>query len=197
MKQFEVARKGIIFPMSLVLINALVFVFNVQIGTDPVWDYLSLKVNEPLLPRLWTIITAQFIHGSPNHITGNMAVFAPTAVYLTYKRFNWSNLYWVIPSIGLFAYVTSTSGWHGGFSGVVFFTVGLAIVELMTTKMMRLGDLMFSLYAFANSSMLIVLMTPLDGVSYQSHLAGFVMALLYTFAKTYTVKFHLSLNKKS
>lgn len=195
--KLELTRKKVIFPLILVLINAMVFVLNIQWGTQNVWELLGMKMNEPILSRLWTVISAQFIHGDGNHIKGNMSVFAPTALYLSYKAFKWDNMYWVIPCLGLAQYAMGTRGIHGGFSGVVFFTITVALIELFQTKQMRVMDMAFSLWAFANVSFIFVLITPLPGVSFEGHLAGVIMGALYVIAKNYTVRFNLAIKKKS
>ena len=147
--------------------------------------------------RPWTLITSQLIHGDQNHLVGNISVFAPTAIYLAFKGFNFKNLYWVMPFVAMFTWLFGNDlSTHGGFSGVVFFTVSVAILEMFRGSRLKLADAAYAIYALGNISMMTVLLTPLPGISFEGHLAGVIASGIYIFAKSYNITFALNLTKK-
>ena len=197
MNNISISTKRLRIPFGLAILCGLIFTLNISLTTRVIWDWLGLMPGVELWRRPWTLITSQLIHGDQNHLVGNISVFAPTAIYLAFKGFNFKNLSWVMPFVAMFTWVFGNDlSTHGGFSGVVFFTVSVAILEMFRGSRLKLADAAYAIYALGNISMMTVLLTPLPGISFEGHLAGVIASGIYTFAKSYNIIFALNLTKK-
>ena len=138
MTNLSINTKRLRIPFGLAITCGLIYTLNLNLGVNWVWDTFGMMPGEPLWSRVWTLWTSQLIHGGANHLTGNISVFAPTAIYLAFKGFKFRNLYWVMPFVGLFVWTFGEDySTHGGFSGVVFFAVTCAILEMFSQSRLK------------------------------------------------------------
>lgn len=197
MNKLSINTKRLRIPFGLAIICGLVFTLNLNAGVEWVWDTFGMKPGVALWKRPWTLFTSQLIHGDPGHLTGNLSVFAPTAIYLAFKQFKFKNLYWVMPFIGLYVWTFGSDySTHGGFSGVVFFAVTAAMLEMFSASRVKIIDAAFAIYSLSHVSMLVVLIAPMDGVSSEGHLAGVIASGIWFIKRNYNLIFALNLIKK-
>lgn len=197
MNNLSINTKRLRIPFGLAITCGLVYTLNINLGTNWVWDTFGMMPGEALWSRIWTLWTSQLIHGGADHLTGNISVFAPTAIYLAFKGFKFRNLYWVMPFVGLFVWMFGKDySTHGGFSGVVFFAVTCAILEMFSQTRLKIVDAAYAIYALSHIAMLVVLVTPMKGVSSEGHLAGVIASGIWYLNRNYNIIFALNLTKK-
>lgn len=197
MNNISINTKRLRIPFGMAILCGLIFTLNIGLGQRVVWEWLGLRPGTGIWLRPWTLITSQLIHGDQNHLIGNISVFAPTAIYLAFKRFDFRNLYWVMPFVAMFTWLTGNDlSTHGGFSGVVFFVVSVAILEVFRGTRLKIADAAYAIYALSNISMMTVLLTPIPGISFEGHLGGVIASGIYIVSKNYNLTFALNLTKK-
>jgi membrane associated rhomboid family serine protease len=197
MTNLSINSKRLRIPFGLAILCGVIFTANINLGVNWVWELFGMKPGVAIWERPWTLFTANLIHGDTGHLVGNISVFAPTAIYLAFKGFKFRNLYWVMPFVGMFTWLFGNDhSTHGGFSGVVFFVVSAAILEVFKGPRVKIIDAAYAIFALGKISMLVVLVTPLAGVSFEGHLAGVIASGIWFITRNYNIIFALNLTKK-
>ena len=180
----KLKAKSFIVALMIVVIISLI----TATAMNPFWPIYSLFVANPNLVfdhhqyyRLWTTL---FVHGGLEHISSNMLLFIPFAVYLI-------NYYGLIffPIEGIFIggiinfIVLKTMPTQVsliGISGVVHW-MGAAWITLFFLIDKRITPLPRFIKAFGVALILFVPNTFSENISYLSHLVGFILGIFSGF----------------
>lgn len=190
-----------IFSYSFIVINILIFIFQVSLGTD---GYSNLLQNFGAIPNeisnmedLHTLITSIFLHGGIMHLAGNMLflwLFADN-IEATVGNLHFLFFYLIGGFIASMAQIvfdpTSTLPTVGA-SGAISAVMGAYIVcfpkskikmlVLIFFKSFYISALLFLGFWFGQqifSSFSIGLDSDQGGVAWWAHIGGFVFGAVY------------------
>lgn len=137
-------------------------------------------IHPRTLSGLWGILFAPFLHGSVAHLVSNSVCFVWLALPMMLRRPRDLVDVSLIGGLtaGLGAWLTGAPGSvHIGFSGVIFSYLGFLLARGWFER--SLGAVLVSVLSFAAfGSMIWGVLPTVPGVSWQSHLFGFLGGIL-------------------
>lgn len=162
---------SLVFPLFIVfillvvkLVETLESVSLVRFGLKP------LDVD-----RIWTILTAPFIHGNLDHLLGNCTSFLVlgSSLFYFYSRAAYRIFFtiWILAGVGL--WIIGRNSFHIGFSGIIYGLILFLILGSVIRGNKALGAVSFLVVLFYGSFVWGIL--PLDAnlpYSWEAHLAG-------------------------
>ena len=136
----------------------------------------SFGIHPRSLAGLWGILFAPFLHGSVGHLLGNSVAFLWLAPFVMLRRrsdlLSVSAIGGLIAGLGAWL-VGGPGSVHIGFSGVIFAYLGFLVTRGWFERSM--ASVVVSLVSFGLfGSMIWGVLPTLPGVSWQSHLFGFL-----------------------
>ncbi|MRI02345.1 rhomboid family intramembrane serine protease [Kriegella sp. EG-1] len=173
---FKYTISVILAPMLAVL--AIWFVYWVEINF-----HINLN-SHGIYPRkvsgLQGVLFSPFIHGSIKHLYNNtipLAVLLASLFYF-YREHAIKVLLLGVLLSGLFTWVIGRPSYHIGASGVIYLLVSFIFFKGIITKYYRLVALSL-LVVFIYGSLLWYIFPIKDGISWEGHLGGFLVGLLF------------------
>lgn len=173
---FKYTSSVLLAPMLAVLTNWSVF-----------WIELRFMVNlndHGIYPRtiegLQGIVFSPFIHGSVEHLYNNTIPLAVllAALFYFYRQSAFKVLFLGILISGIFTWLIGRPSFHIGASGVIYLLASFIFFKGIFTKYYRLVALSL-VVVFIYGSMLWYIFPIKDGISWEGHLGGFVVGLLF------------------
>lgn len=164
--------------------QALLLFLSSFVVIDVINLVLSRALNHfGLLPRsiehLYGIITSPWLHGNLNHMLANVTAMAIFCVILWQwgeKRF-WKITLFLIITSGVLVWLFARPALHIGASGLVYGYFGFCLIGGWMSKRPLLLLLSIGV-AFFYGSMIWGVLPIQAGVSFEFHLAGFIMGLV-------------------
>lgn len=141
-----------------------------------------------ILPRTFLglrgIFCSPFIHSSLEHLWNNSI---PLFVLLMALRFFYrsvsSQVIWIgFFATGLVTWFIGRESYHIGASGFIYFLVSFLFFKGIQTKHYRLVALSLSIVMFYGGMIWYIFPNVKDGMSWEGHLAGFLVGFFTTFA---------------
>lgn len=141
-----------------------------------------------IFPRTWLglrgIFFSPFIHGSLEHLWNNSI---PLFVLLMALRFFYrsvsTKVVWIgFLTTGLLTWIIARESYHIGASGFIYFLVSFLFFKGIQTKHYRLVALSLAIVMFYGGMIWYIFPNVKDGMSWEGHLAGFVVGFCTTFA---------------
>ena len=165
-------------PLYFVLILWIVFWFEVRFGHN--------FNTYGIYPRTWTglrgIFLSPFIHGDIKHLYQNsvpLFVLFLSLLYfyrsIAYRVFLYGTLL-----TGLMTWVIARKSFHIGASGIIYFLFSFILFSGIIRKNYRLVALSLTII-FLYGSMVWYVLPVKAGISWEGHLSGFVIGLLFAF----------------
>lgn len=170
--------KSSVFTISAFLVFVIWFVYWIEIQFD-------LNFNKyGLYPRTFKglrgVILSPFIHSSVNHLFSNsipLFVLSSSLLYF-YREVALKILLFGTVLTGLFIWCIARDSYHIGASGVVYLLFSFVFFSGMIKKHYRLVALSL-IIIFLYGSMIWYVLPIKDGMSWEGHLSGFLVGLLF------------------
>ncbi len=165
-------------PMIFVIIIWIVY-----------WLEIRFKVNLNVFgvyPRqmegLPGIIFGPFIHGSLKHLFNNSVplLVLSTALFYFYYDIRWKVLFYGLLLTGAATWLIGRPSWHIGASGVVYMLTSFLFFKGIFSKQYQLTALAL-VVVFLYGSMLWYVFPVNPEISWEGHLSGFFVGLLFAF----------------
>lgn len=137
-------------------------------------------------PRTWKglqgIFLSPFIHSGPQHLFNNttpLFVLSASLLYF-YKRIAFPVLFFGLILTGLTTWLIARPAFHIGASGIIYLLVSFIFFSGIFRKYYRLVALSL-IIVFLYGSMIWYIFPVKDGISWEGHLSGFLVGLLFAF----------------
>ena len=168
----------VIAPLLAVLAIWIVFWIEVQ---------FNVNLNEfGIRPRttkgLRGILFSPFIHGSIEHLYNNTIPFATltAAIFYFYTKDAVKVLLFGAVLSGFFTWLIGRPSYHIGASGLIYVLVSFIFFKGIFAKHYRLIALSLAM-VFLYGSMIWYIFPIKEGISWEGHLSGFLVGLLFAF----------------
>ncbi len=166
----ESLKLPVLFIIAIWAIHIFQFVFGLR------WGFLGVYPRQ--FSGLTGIFTSPFIHGDFSHLFNNTIPFfvLSTMTLYFYKKVAIRSVMMIYVLTGFAVWLLARETYHIGLSGIVFGLFGFVLGNGIFRRNIRsivLALIVFLLY----SGMLVGLFPVKEGVSWESHAAGFVIGL--------------------
>jgi len=175
---FQFSNSVIVVPLLVTLCIWIVFFIEIHFGIN--WNQYGIY------PRTFTglrgIIFSPFIHGSAQHLYNNtVPLFVlTTAICYFYKNIAFKIVFFGILISGFLTWCIGRESYHIGASGLIYVLASFVFFKGIFTKYYRLVALSL-LVVFVYGSMLWYIFPVKDDISWEGHLSGFVVGLLFAY----------------
>ncbi len=179
---FRFSPVSLVFPLLAILSIWTVFWAELQFG----FNLNQHGIYPRKLSGLQGVLFSPFIHGSVEHLYNNTIPLATLTLSVCYFYRN-SALRIIVLGVLLSGFLTWLIGrpsYHIGASGLIYVLASFIFFKGVFTKYYRLIALSLAI-VFIYGSMLWYIFPVKDGISWEGHLAGFLVGLvLAKFSKT-------------
>lgn len=171
---FKFYNGVIVYPFLMVIAIWVVFYFEATFN----WDAVALGVYPRKLSGFIGVFTSPFIHGSLSHLYNNsMPLFIlGAALFYFYPKISWKVLLIGWLGSGLLTWIIGRSSYHIGASGIIYLLTSFLFFKGILTKYYRLVAVSL-IVVFVYGSTIWYLFPIEDTVSWEGHLAGFLVGL--------------------
>lgn len=176
---FEFTKAVILLPLFFVLTLWTVFWYELH--------FLHSLAHFGVYPRevfgLKGILFSPFLHGDVEHLANNsiaLLVLLPILRYF-YKEQSFVVLFLGILFSGLGTWLLGRPSYHIGASGLIYTLVSFIFFKGIFTKYYRLVALSFTIVILYGGSVWYMFPNVKEGISWEGHLAGFVVGLVLAF----------------
>lgn len=178
MQEYSLPYKSSIFtiPAFLVLVIWLIYWFEIQFDLN----FNKFGVYPRTLKGISGVFLSPFIHSNTNHLFNNsIPLFVLTSSLFYFYRTVAIRIL-VIGSIftGFLTWCMARESYHIGASGVVYLVFSFVFFSGMIKKHYRLVALSL-IIIFLYGSMVWYILPIKDGISWEGHLSGFLIGLLF------------------
>ena len=166
------------YPILFVLSIWLVFWFEIRFGFD--LNYLGVRPRTGL--GLRGVLFSPFIHSDIKHLFNNtIPLFVLSmALFYFYRGISWRVLLLGLLLTGFLTWVIGRPSNHIGASGVIYLLASFLFFKGMFSKYYRLIAISF-VVVFLYGGMLWFVVPVEPGISWEGHLSGFVVGLVFAF----------------
>lgn len=173
---FKFSTGVVAYPICFVLIIWFVFWFEVRFG----YNFSRYGVYPQTLKGLRGVVFSPFIHGNLQHIYHNtVPLFVlSVALFYFYRPIAWKVIILGILFSGFITWSIGRSSYHIGASGLIYVLVSFTFFKGVFAKHYRLIALSL-LVVFLYGSMIWYTLPIKEGVSWEGHLSGLIVGLLF------------------
>ncbi|SFN98451.1 Membrane associated serine protease, rhomboid family [Bizionia echini] len=177
-EEFKFSNQVILVPVAFILLIWLVFWFEIRFG----FDFTNYGIFPQKLFGLRGVIFSAFIHSGITHLYHNtIPLFVLTAaLFYFYREMAWKILIFGILLSGLLTWSIGRPAYHIGASGLIYVLVSFLFFKGIIAKHFRLIALSL-LVIFLYGSMIWYVLPIKDGVSWEGHLSGLLVGLVFAF----------------
>ncbi|PKA83460.1 membrane associated rhomboid family serine protease [Ulvibacter sp. MAR_2010_11] len=166
------------YPLLFVMLMWVFFWAEIRFG----WNLNFLGIYPQKIEGLQGIVLGPFIHSSLKHLFNNSVpmLVLTTALFYFYRSIRWKVLLLGLLFTGILTWLIGRPALHIGASGVVYMLAAFLCFKGIFSKQYQLTALAF-VVVFLYGSLLWYLF-PIDPkISWEGHLSGFVVGLLFAF----------------
>lgn len=166
------------YPLMFVLLIWLVFWFEIRFGFD--FNHMGVR------PREWWglrgVLFSPFIHADIKHLFNNtIPLFVLSmALFYFYRRISWEILLLGILLTGILTWFIGRPANHIGASGIIYLLASFLFFKGVFSRYYRLIALSL-IVVFLYGGMLWFVVPVDPGISWEGHLSGLVVGLLFAF----------------
>ena len=177
-KIFDFKPSTIGYPLALVLFIWVVFWVQIRFF----YKIKFLAIYPKSFSGLKGILFSPFIHSDIYHLYHNSLplLILTTALFYFYRELAWKIIGWGIILSGLLTWVIARPAYHLGASGLIY-----VLVSFIFFKGIQLGNYRFValsfLVVFLYGSMIWYVFPLDDTISWEGHLSGFIVGLIFSF----------------
>jgi len=177
-KQFKFSPMVIAFPLYFVLLLWIVFWIE--------GNYNLYLTKYGLYPRtlsgLKGIVFSPFIHSGIKHLSNNsLPLFILlTSLFYFYKKIAFKILLYGVFLSGLLTWIIARDAYHIGASGIVYLLFSFVLFSGLIRKYYRLIAVSL-IVIFLYGSMIWYILPTKEEISWEGHLSGFIVGLLFAF----------------
>ena len=169
---------AILWPLLLVFLLWVVYWVEIKFRLN----FTSFGVYPREIKGLFGVFATPFIHSGIDHLYKNsipLLVLIASLFYF-YKDIAWKSLFFGWVSSGLLTWLIARPSYHIGASGMVYFLASFLFFKGVRSKNYRLIALSL-IVVFLYGSLVWGTMPGEPGISWEGHLSGFVVGLLFSF----------------
>ncbi len=170
--------KIVMFPLLMVLLMWIVFLFEIDYG----YNLNEYGIYPRRLLGLVGVFFAPFIHGNFEHLTNNTISFFVLTLTLRYfYPKNYMRIFVMgLLLTGLLTWVIGRGAYHIGMSGQIYFLASFIFTKSFFSKNYRLIALSLTIIFLYGGMIWYVL--PIDkAISWEGHLSGVLMGIALSF----------------
>ena len=175
---FKYSNALLLAPMVAILSIWIVFWLEIKLGTN----FNEFGIAPRKIIGLRGVIFSPFIHGSVEHLYNNtipLAILIITLFYFYSKEAFKVILFGILFS-GLLTWCIGRPSHHIGASGLIYVLVSFVFFKGIFAKHYRLIALSLAI-VFLYGSMVWYVFPLKEGVSWEGHLSGFIVGLVFAF----------------
>lgn len=175
-EHFKFSTGVIGYPILFILIIWIVFWFEVRFG----YDFKYFGVYPRTLSGLKGIMFSPFIHGDIKHLYHNtipLFILSVTLFYF-YRAISWKVIFFGILLSGFLTWSIGRPAYHIGASGLIYVLMSFTLFKGIFARHYRLIAVSL-LVVFLYGSMIWYVFPVKDGVSWEGHLSGLIVGLLF------------------
>lgn len=165
-------------PIAMVIFLSIIHFFKAYYWLG--WDQYVL------VPRSFSgligVITSPLLHSNLRHLFSNASslLIIMMAILFFYKRVAWPAFFLIYLLTGIFVWLTARPNGHIGASGVLFGLISFVLFSGIFRKNVRAMALSFAVLV-AFGGIFAGLVPGKEGISWESHLIGFLVGLFTAF----------------
>ena len=180
MNQQEIKYSKNVFLVPTLFVFTIWFVYWIEIQFG--FNFNKFGVYPRNLSGFKGVFFTHFIHSDTSHLFNNsIPLFVLTmSLFYFYKDLAWRVLLLGAFLTGLSTWVIARESFHIGASGVVYLLFSFVFFSGIIRKHFRLVALSL-IIIFLYGSMVWYILPIKDGMSWEGHLSGFVVGLLFAF----------------
>lgn len=165
-----------LYPLMLVLLMWIVFWVEIRFAVG----FNEYGIRPERISGLRGIVAGPFIHGSLQHLFNNSIplMVLTTALFYFYRSIRWKVLILGLLFTGLITWFIGRPSYHIGASGIVYLLASFLFFKGLFSKQYQLIALSFAV-VFIYGSLLWYVFPIKEGVSWEGHLAGFIVGLVF------------------
>jgi membrane associated rhomboid family serine protease len=172
------SRKVVLIPFLFVF--TIWFVYWIEIYFS--FNFTKYGIFPRNLNGLKGVLFSPFIHSNTNHLFSNsipLAVLISSLIYF-YRRVYVKVLIYGGLLSGFFTWVIAREAYHIGASGIVYLVFSFVFFSGILKKQYQLVAVSL-IVIFLYGSMIWYVLPIKDGISWEGHLSGFIVGLLFAF----------------
>ncbi|MGO3183612.1 MAG: rhomboid family intramembrane serine protease [Aequorivita sp.] len=176
--QLKFSPEVVGYPLLFVMILWIIFWVESRFGIN----LNRYGVYPRKLEGLRGILFSPFIHGSLKHLFNNSVplLVLTSALFYFYRNIRWKVLVYGFLLTGLATWCIGRESFHIGASGVVYMLAAFLFFKGIFSKHYHLTALSLAV-VFIYGGMLWYVFPGKPGISWEGHLSGFVIGLIFAF----------------
>ena len=175
-KEISYSKQVWLIPLLLLLSIWTVYIIELKFG----FNFNKYGIYPQSLKGLKGILFSPFIHGDTNHLANNSVplVVLSACLLFFYKEVAWKVLGIGTLFTGLMTWTIARENYHIGASGVIYLLFSFIFFSGLIRKNYRLVAISLGV-VFLYGSMIWYVFPVKDGISWEGHLSGFVVGLIF------------------
>jgi len=175
-KQITYSKLVWLIPLLLLLSIWLVYIIELKFG----FNFNKYGIYPQSLIGLRGVVFSPFIHGDTNHLANNSVplVVLSACLLFFYREVAWKVLLVGTILTGIFTWSIARESYHIGASGVIYLLFSFIFFSGVIRKNYRLVAISLGV-VFLYGSMIWYVFPVKEGISWEGHLSGFVVGLIF------------------
>lgn len=176
-QQLKISKSIFLIPIVFVLVIWIVYAIEITFG----YNFNTYGVYPRNLVGLRGVFLTHFIHSNTNHLFNNsIPLFVLlSSLFYFYRTIAYKVLFFGALWSGLLTWTIARESYHIGASGIVYVLFSFIFFSGIIRKHYRLVALSFVII-FLYGSMIWYVFPIKEGISWEGHLSGFLVGLLYS-----------------
>ena len=177
-KQIKISPKTFTIPFVFVFVIWFVYWIEIKFG----FNFNKFGVYPRSFKGLRGVFLSPFIHSNTNHLFNNsVPLFVlSSSLFLFYRKVFWKILVFGGFIAGLLTWIIARESFHIGASGIVYLLFSFIFFSGIFKKHIRLIAVSL-IVIFLYGSMIWYVFPIKEGMSWEGHLSGFIVGLLFAF----------------